>query len=1046
MASYFTELEAARESLGLGGDLTPLIMVLAKHPNLKTDGELANMFATRGNVALSAEQLADLVAIIDHVTPAPIVVEESPAALETPVVEELVAEAEVDELDDDIDEVDQVDEIDDLDNHDLDAPAAEPAMASVPVEDEVEPGLNAEDYKLVDIAAGKSDFVSVTTNEAGLFEVTWPEAEGAVFVLAVGEKRFPDSIESGIDEIVVLSPTTKNSRTFGAEYRYVSIFRFDESGKPGYMVGQGRALGRLQKFDVEKYPGRIILTWETDDPDATVVIFKSEPNQKLPKVPTSEPERKPAASFWNDVMVEVGETFEYRAHLEWRFNQSTPADTTEKDAIQLKVTVPGAVPRPENFRVLRNPGDEEVSVQVSDITKKGATLDIYQTMGNPGNALVARGNTQFTLEEFEDKLFQSQVGSKINQTAEVLDGVRTYKNVPLMRDADGIVSATITYTAVTKLGNDVFISKPFVLQIVDDLEILGLEDFFDYHLMRLEIPTGASQFEVWITDLDKNFEDVVDINPTRKFNRETHYDLFGGLRFENSDLPVTPRKIFVRGTSAYFDGQSNAGQHREFVYPGRVTVRYRIKQEAQKQENHKGGLFGRNKQPETSAPIKQKIEVWVDYPQFGINSKNEQVYLGTLMLQQLKAVDPQFPLIKQDKTSDFFKALSILNLNDFNAMGTYKEVIDMQGNPLELDRPGRNRFVAYFDDNEDIKTKVFVVNDDDDMMMNGNGLDKPGRPDCLPNPGRKLKIAIVGAKASGKTTYLSALLQYLEHQFGPSFGGKLVPKPGDAKALDRWQQLANFVKSGIALDPTDSAANFKDVAVGTSVADPRTKFTYKMLISATSPVGEFEFLDLAGEDLATVENLDLYKNDLQEADLVIFLFDPLQLPEVRSLLAGKMALPPSNAADPAVIWENLKEVIGPVGSRKNPNQKIAIAISKFDAVTTAMTSNLFTFFETFDSAMALNRDPYASNPNPPAANARKDFNTLDGGDINSETKAILRRIGLTVVSDLDQDPGGWGEQNVRYFVVSALGQGIKGRTHGLSSFRIGDPIRWALAN
>ena len=417
-----------------------------------------------------------------------------------------------------------------------------------------------------------------------------------------------------------------------------------------------------------------------------------------------------------------------------------------------------------------------------------------------------------------------------------------------------------------------------------------------------------------------------------------------------------------------------------------------------------------------------------------------------MMLQQLKAVDPQFPLIKQDKTSDYFKALSILNLNDFNAMGTYKEVLDMQGNPLELDRPGRNRFVAYFDENEDIKTKIFVVNDDDDMLMNGNGLDKPGRPDCVPNPTRKLKIAIVGAKASGKTTYLSALLQYLEHQFGPSFGGKLVPKPGDAKALDRSQQLANFVKSGIALDPTDSAANFLDVAVGTSVADPRTKFTYKMLISATSPVGEFEFLDLAGEDLATVENLNLYKNDLQEADLVIFLFDPLQLPEVRSLLAGKMALPPSNAADPAVIWENLKEVIGPVGSRKNPNQKIAIAISKFDAVTTAMTSNLFTFFETFDSAMALNRDPYASNPNPPAANARKDFNTLDGGDINSETKAILRRIGLTVVSDLDQDPGGWGEQNVRYFVVSALGQGIKGRTHGLSSFRIGDPIRWALAN
>lgn len=1048
MASYYKALAAARENLGLGEDLDALLMIVALKPHLKTEDELANLFAVAANVALSTQQLRGLVAVIANAAPA----QQAPAPEPEPTPEptpEPVAETQDFEEEEDDDE--------DEDDFDLDAedeevaeelPVAAPEAAPAPAaafEDEVEPGLNPDDYRQVDLAAGSSDFLSVTTNELGLFEVSWPKAEGAVFVIAIGEKRFPDAIESGIYEQQVLSPTTKNSRTFSSEHRYLSVFRFDEPGKPGVKIGQGRALGRLLNFEAEKYPGKVILTWETNDPEATVVIFKSEPNQKLPKTPTSEPERKPYNSFWNDVMVEIGETYEYRAHLEWRFNQSSPADTTEKDAIQLKVVVPGPVPRVENFWVQRNPGEDEVSIRVADITKKGATLDIYQTAGDPGNALVARGNTQFTLDEFNDKLFLSQVGTKINQNPDVEDGLRTYKNVPLMRDGDGIIASTITYTAVTKLGNDVFISKPFVLQIVDDLEVLGLEDFYDYHLMRLEVPTGASEFEVWITDLDKNFEDIVDINPTRKFNRETHYDLFGGLRFENSDLPVTPRKIFVRGTSAFFDGQSNAGQHREFIYPGRVTVRYRVKQEAQQAEA-KGGLFNRNKQPATSAPIKQKIEVWVDYPQFGINSKGEQVYLGILMFQQLKAMDPAFPLIKRDKNSDYFQALASLNLNDFNANGIYKEVIDQQGNPMQLDRPGRNRFVAYFDDSEDIATTIFVINEDDDALMNGNGRDKPGRPDALPNPARKLKIAIVGAKASGKTTYLSALLQYLEHQFGPSFGGRLVPKPGDAKALDRSNQLANFVKSGIALDPTDSAVNFLDVAVGTSVADPRTRFTYKMLISATSPVGEFEFLDLAGEDLATAETLMHYKDGLQEADLIVFLFDPLQLPQVRNLLAGKMALPPSNAADPAVIWENLKEVVGPIGSRKNPNQKVAVAISKFDAVTLGMNSGDFNFFESFDSAMALTRDPYASNPNPPAPGARKDFNTLDGGDINSETKALLRLIGLTVEADLDKDPNGWPEQNVKYFVVSALGQGIKGRTHGLSSFRIGDPIRWALAN
>ncbi|MEN9730698.1 MAG: hypothetical protein RL488_8 [Actinomycetota bacterium] len=1041
MASYYSALETARAGLGLGEDLRALLAAVALQPSIKTEAELASLFATKANLALSAQQLQDLVAVIAAATPAPVA---EPEPIAEPVVEEVaeVVEEVVEEDDFDLDEDEE-----EVAEDSLDEPVTTEVVAAAPAikpEDDVEPGLNPDDYKVVDIASASSDFLSVTTNDAGLFEVSWPAHEGAVFVLAVGEKRFPDAIESGTDEQIVLSPTTKNSRTFASEYRYVSVFRFDEPGKPGVKVGQGRAIGRLLKFDVEKYPGRIILTWETDDPEATVVIFRSEPNQKLPKVPTSEPERRPANSFLNEVL-DIGDAYEYRAHLEWRLNPSLPADTTEKDAKQLRVVVPGAVPRVENFWVQRNPGEDEVSIRVTDITRKGAVLEIYQTMGDPGNSLVARGNTQFTLDEFNDKLFQSQVGAKVNQNPDAVDGVRTYKNVPLLRDGDGVTAATITYTAVTKLGNDVYISKPFVLQIVDDLEVLGLEDFYDYHLMRLEVPTGATEFEVWITDLDKNFEEIVELNPTRKFNRETHYDLFGGLRFENTDLPVTPRKIFVRGTSAFFDGQNNAGQHREFIYPGRVTVRYRVKQEVQKQEAKKGGLFNRN-QPATSAPIKEKIEVWVDAPQFGINSKNEQVYLHTLMLQQLKAMDPQFPLIKRDKNSDYFHALAMLNLTEFNANGTYKEVVDQQGQPLMLDRPGRNRFVAYFDDSEDIVTNVFVINEDDEVAMNGNGLDKPGRPDAIPNPTRKLKIAIVGAKASGKTTYVSALLQYLEHQFGPSFGGRLVPKPGDAKALDRSSQLANFVKTGIALDPTDSATNFTDVAIGSSVADPRTTFSYKMLISAASPVGEFEFLDLAGEDLATPQTLSLYKDGLQEADLIIFLFDPLQLPEVRSLLAGTMAMPPSNAADPAIIWENLKEVVGPPETRKNPNQKIAVAISKFDAVSLAMQSGHFTFFETFDSAMAINRDPYATNPNPPSPGAKRDFNTLDGGDINSETKALLRLIGLTVEADLDKDPGGWPEQNVKYFVVSALGQGIKGKTHGLSSFRIGDPIRWALAN
>ena len=1031
MSSYFEQLEATRSSLGLDPSLRELLMVVAKNPEV----DPAALFASHVPLTLGHETLTQLATIVAAAKPQPTI--------------SLVKDEEEIKVEEEVEAVEEANEAEEEFDFDEPVVAPEPVAVAVPepvAVAEPEPGLDPADFRNVNVAATNPvEALKVTTNEQDQFEVSWAKADGAVFVIAVGEKRFPDSIESASDVVEVLSPTTENSRTFTSEYRYVSVFRFDEPGGVGYKIGQGRALGRLKKFSVDKYPGRLVMTWESTDPEASVVIFKSEPNQKLPKVPTSEPERKAFDSFWNDVQVEVGETFEYRAHLEWRLNELAPVDSTEKDAITVKVTVPGMVPRIDSFVVQRNPGEDEVTIHMPDITKKGVSLEVYQISGDPGNSLVARGDTQFTLEEFNDKQFASQIGAKVNQTPEIVDGVRSYKKLPLLRDEDNVTAATITYTGVAKLGNDVYITKPFVLQIVDDLEILGLEDFYNYHLMRLEVPTGATSFEVWITDLDKRFEDVSDMNPTRVFNREDHYDLFGGIRFENSDLPVTPRKIFVRGTSAYFDGRNNAGQHREFIYPGRVTVRYRVKQEPQKQEA-KGGLFGRGKQPATSAPIKQRIEVAVDFPQFGVNTQGEQVYLTSLVIQQLWALDPVFPMIKRDQTSSQFKAFANLNLADFNQSGYFKEVVDLQGNPLELDRPGRNRFVAYFDKSEQIATKIFVINEDEDVAMNGDGRDRPGRPDAIANPTRALKIAIVGAKASGKTTYLAALIQYLQHQFAPSFGGRLVPKPGDAKAQARAEQLNNFVRSGIPLPPTDSAFGFTDQAVGADVLDPRTRFSYKMLISSTSPVGELEFLDLAGEDLATPQALSLYQDGLQEADLIIFRFDPLQLPQVRNLLKGQMEMPPSNAADPAIIWDNLKQVIGPVGSRKNPNQKVAVAISKFDAVTTAMESGHFTFFETFDSAMSIMRDPYATNPNPPSPGAKRDFNILDGGDVNSETKALLRLIGLTAEADLDQDPNGWAPQNVKYFVVSALGQGIKGRTHGLSSFRIGDPIRWALAN
>jgi hypothetical protein len=70
LASYYKALAAARENLGLGDDLDALLMIVALKPHLKTEDELANLFAVAANVALSTQQLRGLVAVIANAAPA----------------------------------------------------------------------------------------------------------------------------------------------------------------------------------------------------------------------------------------------------------------------------------------------------------------------------------------------------------------------------------------------------------------------------------------------------------------------------------------------------------------------------------------------------------------------------------------------------------------------------------------------------------------------------------------------------------------------------------------------------------------------------------------------------------------------------------------------------------------------------------------------------------------------------------------------------------------------------------------------------------------
>jgi hypothetical protein len=265
-------------------------------------------------------------------------------------------------------------------------------------------------------------------------------------------------------------------------------------------------------------------------------------------------------------------------------------------------------------------------------------------------------------------------------------------------------------------------------------------------------------------------------------------------------------------------------------------------------------------------------------------------------------------------------------------------------------------------------------------------------------------VALVGAKNSGKSTYIAVLLHELSHRIGTELGTSLVAC--DDRTIERYKRDFHRPLFGERrLLPATASA----------VTAPRDPLVY--LLTRTRRRGlrrrdmslTLVLFDTAGEDLRSRDVADLHLRYLTAADAIIFLIDPIEL---------------SSAAadeDPVNVIARVTELLR--SGRDVPHGRrlpvpAAVALTKIDALGV-------------EGALRRGR-------------ARTEVLDLDDREaVHEQVRAMLHDW---QAGELDRY---LGHEYAEYgfFGVSALGgvprDGAVG-AGGIRPFRVEDPLLWLL--
>lgn len=283
-------------------------------------------------------------------------------------------------------------------------------------------------------------------------------------------------------------------------------------------------------------------------------------------------------------------------------------------------------------------------------------------------------------------------------------------------------------------------------------------------------------------------------------------------------------------------------------------------------------------------------------------------------------------------------------------------------------------------------------------------------------------IALIGAKEAGKSHYIAVLINELTNRVGMSFNASLNAL--DEQTIRRYNQDFRrhiYVQREVIPATLSARANM----------NVRYPLAYRFSIKRRGllpfdgiRVSSLVFFDTAGEDLTHIDLMSTETKYLANSDGIIFLLDPLQMPDIRNLVDISVPLPSENT-DPREIIGRAAGLIrqmrqmGPADKIRTP---VALAFSKLDAIRPL-----------FDPASPVHE----------ASRHDGSFDVTDARRVSDNMRAYISQWAGSGLDIFLQH----NFENYSYFGLSALGSqpDAQGRLpSGVAPFRVEDPLLWIL--
>lgn len=280
-----------------------------------------------------------------------------------------------------------------------------------------------------------------------------------------------------------------------------------------------------------------------------------------------------------------------------------------------------------------------------------------------------------------------------------------------------------------------------------------------------------------------------------------------------------------------------------------------------------------------------------------------------------------------------------------------------------------------------------------------------------------LSIALLGAKASGKSNYIGVLINEIKRKMTASFNCTLsLTSSEESREFYNTHYYEPLYKYGSVVDAT-SQDDVPPLIFPLRFMDKKNRIT---------KVAALSFYDTAGENLDSTEDMLVNNRYVPNADGIILLLDPLQIPSIREKLKGKMTLPAQNTDVVEVlsrIVQNIRDVKNVRGSIKIP---LALVFTKIDAL------------EQYD---ILREDSCLRSESEHLA--RGMFVETDFENVNIEMQDVLENW---LDAELVQQMKNF--EKYAFFGLTALGgvpNGTKLSGSKINPRRVLDPLLWLLA-